>query len=109
MLLLQPYQADDGRTAKAFNPLPPKNPDASPRYACGACEHVLLTGMPLVELKQRLTQSAGTDDVAVRCPACRFLNATKVGATKRVPRADTPPPGGVAGEAHPWNVSRVRR
>ena len=103
MLLLQPYQARSDRTAKAFNPLPPRNPDAAPRYACGACEHLLLTGMPLVELKQRLIQSAGTDEVAVRCPACGYLNATRVAATRQIAR--TPAPARAAGELHPWHVS----
>ena len=116
MLLLEPYQARSDRTAKAFNPLPPKNPEATPRYACGGCERVLLTGVPLVELKQRLAGSAGTDEVAVRCQGCGSLNATRVVATKHVPRSDEPQVAPAPGaqttlrqQPHPWHVSRTAR
>lgn len=87
-MVLKPHPHADDRRA-ALNPVPPKDPDAAPRYACGSCRHILLTGMPLVELKQRLKQRTGRDDVAIRCPACDALNATSVAATKRMPVADT--------------------
>jgi hypothetical protein len=90
VLILKPHPRVGDRPVAALNPVPPKDAEAAPRYACSACRHILLTGMPLVELKQRLKQRTGRDDVAIRCPACDALNALSVGATARVAIGDAP-------------------
>ena len=83
-----------------FNPDPPKSPQTSPRYACGECSHLMIAGIPLVELKQR----AMRPDMLIRCPACKALNSTQVVTTRQAPTTAPDPPDAAPS---PWHVSRA--
>lgn len=90
----------DGRRLPVFNPDPPRNPQISPRYACGGCSHLMIAGIPLVELKQR----AMRPDMLIRCPACKALNSTQVITTRQAPAG---PPDRPEAPSSPWHVSRA--
>ncbi len=79
VLVLAPHEPD-GRSLPIFQPEPPKSLHAAPRYVCGRCRHMLVAGIPIVELKQR----AMREEMLIRCPACTTLNATQVIGTSRV-------------------------
>jgi ribosomal protein S27AE len=61
--------------------VPGHGPGRSPRYACGSCDALVLSGAPL----QSFAARSGGHSPAVRCPNCGALSFLQV-TSRRLPR-----------------------